>query len=780
MKAPIQTRWLEPELIKPPDEYTALLGLNPVAACGLVRRGINDLNQARAFLDPAYYTPADPLDLPDVEIAAERLLRALKNRELIAVWGDFDVDGQTSTTLLVETLRRAGANVTYHIPVRERESHGVNLPKLRELINNGVQLVLTCDTGISAHDSVVYAQSRGVDFIISDHHTLPESLPPALAVVNPQRLPEHHSLRPLPGVGVAFLLASVMAQRLHLEDMLEDLVDLAALGTLADLAPLTGEARYLVQRGLRALRNPHRTALQAMMERADLDPAHLNEEHIGFILAPRLNALGRLSDANPVVEFLTTVDAAYASVFAARLEGLNAQRRFLTEQVFEGAMNQIEREPSLIASPVLILTHPTWPGGVVGIVASRLADLFQRPVILLTGPPGGVLRGSARSVEPLDITSAISSAADLLLGYGGHPMAAGMAMEARNLPAFRRRVAAHIEKQLGGIKTEREIQIDAFITMEEITLDFAAGLETLAPFGPGNPPLVLAARNLAVAQSTMMGRHNEHLALLLEDENGHTRKAVWWQGSRDLLPQGRFDLAFYLRANNYRGQPEIQIEWLAARDIPETIAAAASAAAAPDWLDLRAEPDPLACLPPLDPKDVIAWAARDADLPFRTAGLHHLSPCGTLIIWKAPAGRTELAEALERVQPKRVIFCASPCQPDEVRSLLENIAGMVRFSMRQRKGVVGLQDMAAALNQRLLTVELGLYWLASRGYIRILQHSDQTLLLAEGGVPNPEDAERLEGYIQDALGETAAFRAWYLRVDASQLVKPYQPDQNLH
>ena len=770
MKSSLRFQWVEPAQINIPPNFLSTLNLSPLVAGSLVRRGIVELEQARSFLDPARYTPSNPADLPDLQKGVLRLITALHLGERIGIWGDFDVDGQTSTTLLVEVLRNLGAAVEYHIPVREHESHGVNLPGLRKFLERGVQIVLTCDTGITAHDAVAFARDRGVDFIITDHHTLPEKLPNADAVINPQRLPPGHPLRTLSGVGTAYLLAKELTTQLGKPELAERQLDLVALGTLADLAHLTQDARYLVQRGLQSLRKPQRVGFSQLMELAEVNPAHLNEEHIGYVIAPRLNAIGRLSDANPVVDFLTTTDSNAAAVFAARLEGLNAERRFLTEQVFHGAMNQVEQDPSLLEQPLLVLAHPSWPGGVVGIVASRLVELYARPAILLSGPPDGILHGSARSIDGIDITSAIASASQYLIGHGGHPMAAGMALEGKNLDAFRRQVGKHVEGQWGDVIFDRKIIIDDYMNLDNISLDTVTDLEPLAPFGRGNPPVTLAARNLSILQSTTVGKNNEHLVATVGDEHGESRRVIWWHGARSLLPQGRFDLAYTIRAQSFRGKPEVQLEWIAAREIVDQ-AIAFSTPTTLEILDLRDSPNPLAEVVAFaKQQSIIAWADKQSGLQFPIANLQKLKPAEILLIWNPPPGRIELGQALDTVKPNRVILCAVYGFSDEPQFFLEHLTGMVRYALRTRSGEIDWEEIAAILNQPSLTVELGLHWLAARGYIRILSKSENRMRIAEGGMNRKDDAERLQSSIYQSLQETAAFRAWYKRVDSNHLL----------
>ncbi|MHB0965365.1 MAG: single-stranded-DNA-specific exonuclease RecJ [Bellilinea sp.] len=774
MKLNLPTRWIDPDpTLDIPAELLGGLGGNELLVRALVNRGITTWDQARGFLDPGFYQPADPLDLPDMQAAVDRLQTALRKGECIGVWGDFDVDGQTATSLLVGVLRGLGARVQYHVPVRAQESHGVNLPGLVKFLEAGVDLVLTCDTGITAHDAAQFAHEQGFDFIITDHHSLPETLPDAYAVINPQRLPSEHALRTLAGVGVAYQLAKALCDREDKSELARKQLDLVALGCVADVAGLTGDVRYLVQLGLAQLRNPQRAGLQAIFERAELDPTRLTEQHIGFVIGPRLNAIGRLADANPVVDFLTADDPTKAADFAARLEGLNSERRFMTEQVLQGALAMIERDPALADSPVLILNHPEWPGGVNGIVASRLVELFNKPAILLTSPAGLPASGSARSVEGINITAAIASGADLLLGYGGHPMAAGMSLDPANLSEFRQRVANSVRQQAVGLDLTRRLTIDAYLHFDDLTLETVADLERLAPFGAGNPAILLAVCNVKAVEVTSIGKTGEHLQVMIEDENGAVRRVLWWQGVRDLIPEDRFDLAFTARTSNYRGGLEVQLEWVASRERVRDQSEAANTlnSAARQVLDYRASSDPLKDLAMVTAKsESVIWREGSANDEPKGLPRAHLVPAKILVIWNPPPGRSELKQAVDQVQPAVVALFAVQAASDDPQIFLTQMGGLVRHALRTRAGEIAIGQFAGLLNQREDTVRLGIRWLIARGFVRSIEMDDQSVVLAEAGVPDMATASDLEKAIRIALEETAAFRSFYLRADPSGLL----------
>jgi single-stranded-DNA-specific exonuclease len=764
-------RWIEPQELPISEEFLAAAGGDSLAAQALARRGVSTPAQAAAWIDPAACPPASPFELPGMDAAALRLESAIRQGETIAVWGDFDVDGQTSTALLVAALRALGGRVVYHIPLRASESHGVNLPNLARLLDGGAQLVLTCDTGVNAFEAVEYARRRGVETIISDHHDLPaaeEGLPAALAVINPKRLPAEHPLRPLPGVGVAYKLAEALFQRAGRAAECAAFHDLTALGVIADLASLTGEARRLTQLGLLALRRSPRPALQVMLELAEVESAGLNEEHIGFLLAPRLNALGRLDDANPAVEFLLARDAEQARPLAYHLEALNARRRLLTRQALQGAQAQLQANPAWLEAPALVLAHPDWPGGVIGIVAGQLAAQYHKPALLIAAPPGEPARGSARSIPGVDIHAALTACRELLLGFGGHPMAAGVSLPAERIPDLRRALGSAVRAQQPGPPEPPALQLDAYLPLAELTLEKAAGLERLAPFGMDFPPLALASREMRLAQAIPMGREEEHLRLIVEDAQGRQFSLLWWQAGAASLPEGRFDLAYAARAASYGGQPRLQIEWL---DFRPLAAAAEEIAAAPRELqisDLRGRPQPLAALQRLLAVETsVVWREGEARERLPGFSRHELAPASLLVIWTTPPGPRELRAALQTVQPQHVaIFAVDPAALG-LEDFLARLAGMCKRAIRAADGGVRLEALAAALAARGEAVRAGLDWLQASGHLCYAEGETGEITLRLGGEAEKEQKAAAAARLQAILDETAAYRAYFAHAEAA-------------
>lgn len=750
-------KWIEPEPIEPSEDLRQAAGGPGLVAQTLARRGIDTPQAAAAFLDPAAYTPADPADLPDLARAVERARRAIAQREPIAVWGDFDADGQTSTTLLLESLRALGGQVKGYVPTRS-EGHGLYKLGVQRMVDEGARLVITCDTGVTAHAAAAYAGHLGAEVIVTDHHTPEDSLPPAAAVVNPHRLPPGHPLQHLAGVGVAYQLARGLSPAVA-----DRALDLVALGTVADVSVLLDDNRYLVQRGLDALRHTDRPGLLALYEQAGLDPEGMSEEHISFVVGPRLNALGRLADAADGVELLITDDPVRARTLATEVEGLNARRQWLTKQVTDAALAQVEREPALLRDyQVLLLSHPTWPAGIIGVVAGRLAERFGRPCVLVSAPPNQLARGSGRSIPGVDLISALRDCAPLLETFGGHPGAAGFAVEPERIPELRRAlsnaVAARVE-----VLPEPELAIDAYVTLADLSLDLVAEIDRLAPFGRGNPALTLAVRDLHITSEAPIGRTGEHRRLTVEDEQERTQTVFWWQGAGWPLPRGPFDLALTLRSSDYRGLAELQVEWIDARE-HEPAPVEVRAGPAFEVRDYRAEPQPALLLQGLaESGDVQVWAEGHRPEGIEARTRQQLEPAPRLALWTLPPGPRVWRAAMERVQPEQVILFGHDAGLDEAGPFLERLAGMVRFALRTHEGRLDLAAAAAALGHRPLTVEAGLDWLAAGGQVRVVEKGETHWRLARGGGGgHPQEAEQAHQRLEALLAETAAYRD-YLR-----------------
>jgi single-stranded-DNA-specific exonuclease len=759
-------RWIEPEPVIVPEELRHAVGGHPIVAETLVRRGITDAKTALAFLNPDLYQPASPYDFPNMGRAVERLWQAIHDSEEICVWGDFDVDGQTATTLLVTALQQVGAKVRYYIPLRQREGHGIKVERLKTLLDEGIQLLLTCDTGISEHEAVTFAQQSGVDVIVTDHHKLPHTLPDAFACVNPQMLPETHPLYTLPGVGCAYKLIEALYARLGVSDKLPAFLDLVALGIVADVAVLRGDTRYLLQRGLKILQTGDRLGLKELLAVAEIDQAKIDEEQIGYAIAPRLNAVGRLGDANDAVELLSTDDGERAKILARRFDQLNNDRKLLVQQVFDSAQKQLENTPQLLDYGALVLAHPQWEGGVLGIVANRLVEVYARPVVLLATPQGEAAHGSARSVDGVDITAAIASCSQYLKGYGGHAMAAGLSLPPEAIPDFRRALSIAVESQRGKIPPEPQIRIDGYIELSDLSTDLVHQLARLAPFGAGNPSLTLACRHLKLMSHESVGREKEHLRLCVADSAEHWQNVMWWQADVDAVPNGVFDLAYTVHESVYKGKTELSVRYIDVRQVEE---------APPRFIpqkihmvDYRHEAQPEARFQKIMQQydDVFLWNAGATDVK----PLHEtpLREARTLVVWTMPPDQHTWQSMLETIKPQTMILFDGKPVIDDAAKLLTTIMGMLKFAIRNYDGLIAIEQLIWKTGHSKAAVCLAVECCVTEGTVKIA-HKDEASFIVEaasGQMGEPLLLKQLHLLVE----ETKAYWSYFQRTAPEKLL----------
>lgn len=551
-----KNRWLIPPPITP-EADAALAAFPPILRQILFNRGYATDAAARAFLKAE--TPFDtyPFQMKGMDAAVERIRFALEHAEPIAVYGDYDVDGVTATALLVTALRALGGDVREYIPNRFDEGYGLNNDALTTLANDGVKLVITVDCGIRSPDEARHARDLGLDLVISDHHEPSGDLPEALAVVNPKQEGDSYPEKYLAGVGIAYKIAEALHLNVQPSNLqLETFLDLVALGTVADLAPLTGENRSLVRGGLRQLRQTARQGLYSLASVAETPLAKIGATHIGYVLGPRLNASGRLESALASYQLLTTTDVFQAGQLAQQLDVQNRQRQQLTKEIqtqAEALAFDGQEDPLL-----LFAVHPEFNHGVVGLAASRLTETYYRPSIV--GHYGEeTTRCSCRSIPEFHITRALDECADLLVRHGGHAAAAGFTVRNENLSELVARLRSIATRELSGKDLRHTFVADAEVQLKDLNFDLLKSLDLLEPTGYGNPSPVFAARNTKVQSSRLVGADGRHLKLALTDGR-ITFDAIGFRLGHlqpDLPP--RVDVLFVLEVNEYNGNTRLQL-----------------------------------------------------------------------------------------------------------------------------------------------------------------------------------------------------------------------------
>ncbi|MGQ9654018.1 MAG: single-stranded-DNA-specific exonuclease RecJ [Thermodesulfobacteriota bacterium] len=539
-------------------------GIPTEVARVLVNRGVDQAESAQRFLTPYLRDLHPPEGLADMDRAVERILGAIRGKTPILVYGDYDADGVTSVALLLSFLREVGARVEWMIPHRVRHGYGLHLPLLQRARSDGVGLVVTVDCGISEVEEIRYAAQMGMDVIVTDHHEVPDRLPPAWAVINPKRKENKYPFSELAGVGVAFLLVWALARRLKeagwwergREPSLKGYLDLVALGTVADQAPLLGENRILVKHGMQVLAQGHRPGLRALLKASGSEDRPISVGTVLFQIAPRLNAPGRLEEAASALRLLMASDAGEAEELAGLLDGINRGRQQVEEAILREAYAQAERETHAGRSAI-VLAKEGWHPGVIGIVASRLVESFNLPVVLVA-IQDGVGKGSARSPEGFHLMDGLRACASLLERCGGHRLAAGLTIDPVKIPSFREAFCEEAERALSGKAQGPALYLDGLLPAERVTPEFVSHLVRLEPHGVGNPEPLFQMEGMEIAQCRRVGQ--DHLKLWVRgggvgfDAIGFNMGSTFPQDLR-----GPASLACTPQFNEWQGRSSIQL-----------------------------------------------------------------------------------------------------------------------------------------------------------------------------------------------------------------------------
>lgn len=532
-------------------------GLGPEAARLLFSRGIKDEDSLSRFLAPSLDDLHDPYLLHDMDKAVNRIRRAIEQGEFILVYGDYDADGMTSASILKETLEQLGAECLVYLPNRFTDGYGPNASVYKYFIEQqGISLIVTVDNGVAGHEAIDLAQSMGVDVIVTDHHSMPEVLPDAYAIVHPEHPKADYPFKHLAGCGVAFKLACAL-----LEEVQVELLDLVAIGTIADMVSLTDENRIMVQYGLEVLRNTQRLGLQELFEVAGISSSDLTEETVGFQLAPRLNALGRLDDPNPAIDLLTGFDDEEVHEIALMIQDKNEERKEIVQAIYEEAKSLIDPNKS-----VQVLAKQGWNPGVLGIVAGRLLEELGQTVIVLNIEDGRA-KGSARSIEAVDIFEALDPHRALFIAFGGHAGAAGMTLEVEQLDALSDILETYVKDKGIDDKGKSKLYLDEELDLENLSLDTVKSFERLAPFGMDNQKPVFYIRDFQVENARSMGAGDSHLKLKISKGNANFEVVAFGQGSKatEFAQTKQLELAVTLSVNQWNGQTTLQLVMVDAR-----------------------------------------------------------------------------------------------------------------------------------------------------------------------------------------------------------------------
>lgn len=539
--------------------FAADLNVSPLLAALLIARGFDDVEKARKFLNPSLEHLHEPTLLKGLEKACGRILNAIDSKEKILIWGDYDVDGTTGTTLLRSVIRALGGESTFHIPNRFTEGYGLNIPALEKAKAEGVTLAITVDCGIRSFEPLEWARENGLDVIVTDHHLSDGSRgnPSAYAVVNPNQPGCEYPDKHLAGVGVAFKLAHHLLRERGASEYISDLLKITAIGTVADIMQLTGENRAIVALGLRDLPGTKNLGLKALMEAADC-VSEMTSYDIGFRIAPRINAAGRMDVAKHVVELFECEDFAAARKLASLLDTRNRERQKMQQQITDLALLEVAgRDDDFV-----VVYGDGWHRGVIGLAASKIAERVHRPTIVLS-VENGVAHGSARSVSTFHLLNALESCGELFEQFGGHAAAAGMKIKSENIDVLRKRLNEYAITGLSEGHRTPVLNIDAHVSSTTLGLELINELKRLEPFGAGNPKPVFVTKDLSLTDEPFVMKE-KHLKLKVQDRGGKRFEAVWWDGvsrakGRTLRPGKGIEIAYTPEANTWQGNTRLQL-----------------------------------------------------------------------------------------------------------------------------------------------------------------------------------------------------------------------------
>ena len=555
-----------PELATAEAELARKLGIHPVFGKLLFDRNITTLQEAHRFFRPQLTELYDPFLMNDMQTAVDRLNKAMGRKERILVYGDYDVDGCTAVALVYKFLQQYYSNIDFYIPDRYEEGYGISKKGVDFAAQTGVGLIIVLDCGIKAIEEIAYAKSKGIDFIICDHHVPDEQLPCAVAILNPKRTDNHYPDTHLSGCGVGFKFMQAFAASNGIEfNKLTDLLDLCAVSIASDIVPVMGENRILAYHGLRCLNSNPSIGLQAIIEVCGLADRELTMNDIIFKIGPRINASGRMQNGKEAVELLVEKDYQNAIEKAERINLYNEARKDLDKQMTEEAVEQVKDLPQLDKRRSIVIYNEAWHKGVIGIVASRLTEQYYRPAVVLTRSEG-MATGSARSVSGFDVYKAVQSCQDLLENFGGHTYAAGLTLPIEHLDEFCERFEAYVSEHILNEQTQASLNIDAYLDFKDVTFRFYEQLRKFAPFGPTNPkPIFCTKKVYDYGTSKVVGRGQEHIKLELVDNksNNVMNGIAFGQSSqaRYIKTKRAFDICYTIEENTHkRGEVQLQID----------------------------------------------------------------------------------------------------------------------------------------------------------------------------------------------------------------------------
>ncbi|PNT92686.1 single-stranded-DNA-specific exonuclease RecJ [Clostridium thermosuccinogenes] len=747
------------ENIHIPDEIIEAADGDKLIARIFFNRGYKDPDTIRQMLCEDLYTPVQPEEFPRMDKAVARIAKAIETREKIAVYGDYDVDGVTSTALLVQCLTWYSSSVIYHVPDRFTEGYGMNEDVIRSMAKDGVSLIITCDCGISNINEIKTAKDLGMDVVITDHHNLPDVLPEADVILNPKLLGEGHKARNLSGCGMAYFLALALLEHYGESEKAEAFLDLLAMSLIADVVSLNGENRYLLKKALPKLFGSKRTGLKALLEIAEKDSKLQSEEDVAFQLAPRLNAAGRMESARLPVELLLCSDAQKAMEMALKIDHLNRERKRIQQEMVDEAIEQVENRKK--NKSILVLFSEFWHHGIIGIAAGKVCETYRKPAILFSlKEDGTTVTGSARSTEEVNIYELIKACSSKLLKFGGHSQAAGLSLKREDLEEFTREIEELAEREYF-IKDEIKVNADMELTLDNIDEELYGRILKAGPYGEGFEAPCFITRGATVASDRKTAKR--HHIMVLADGHGNRLPAVKWFGEDEDLSGKLFDIVYKIGRNTYRGNDEIQLtisHLLPVEGTPEAVFEG-------EFIDGRG-------------MDIKTLLKDFEEAVFFYEGLRLKCPVDnivdrydlrtskkveTLVFLSTPVNASVFREVIALARPRKVVLSFAVTQDYTFKGFMTNLMGLVKHIINKQGGRSSLEQLALMLCVEDNIMRAALKYLRTIAPVEFLENSEDEIYIY--GVKERSTANNIavEKNIKNALMEKNAYQQFLMKLD---------------
>lgn len=729
-------------------------GGNLLAAKILYGRGYDSALKVKDFFLESYI-PVCTKDIGGIGTAVRRVGAAIEKGEKICVYGDYDVDGVTSTVILTECLQELGADFIYHVPDRFSEGYGMNKEVIQSLAAGGVKLIITCDCGISSIEEVELSNQLGMDVIVTDHHTPPENLPPAFCIINPKLYGAAHKAYNVSGAVVAYYLARAVSESVKKVSMADKFSDLLALSIIADVVPLTGENRYLLIRGLEAVRSTSRPGLKSLLKTAGDFGAPLDEEFIGYQITPRINAAGRLDSARRAIELLTVQDSGKAEQLAQELNSLNKRRKEIEAEISKEARELAETR--LRNKRIFAIYNKDWHHGVIGIAAGKLCERYGKPVILLTlKEDGKTVVGSARAPEGISIYEILKACEDRLTKFGGHSSAAGLSLELAGLNKFIQKVETVAWEHEGA---ETSVNVDVEFSLDNIGEETAGQIKVLGPFGEGFEQPVFLCRNINIVSNMPIKTIGRRLAVC---EKEKVLQGVYWNDAGFDEVCGGIDIVFNINESHFKGKNEtkLNVQYLIRRKEQEKDRRSIKLK---NVIDMRLKDD-------YEPEagDTVYYEGISKQIKVKTYNRYEIAPAENLVLYSTPPSLEVLKQVLKTASPGRLTIVFRDSRQSG-RELIEKILGVIKFIISKKQGKTSYTELASVLGMTSDIVETAVKYFYYSGLIEYEETYDE-LVFYKGTGRKAVEAEKYGKELANLIEEMNAFRDYMHSTAAGNII----------